>query len=50
MQQVFLVTSFLFIGLAIAGKYLHVDISKVGSILSVSLIALIVAMLVNMFR
>ncbi len=49
-QQVFLVTSLLFIWLAAAGKYLHVDISRVGSILTISLIALIVAMLINAFR
>lgn len=49
-QQVFLTTSLLFIWLAAAGNYLSVDISKVGSILSVSLIALIVAMVINMFR
>lgn len=48
-QQVFLTTSLLFIWLATAGNYLHVDISKVWSILSVSLIALIVAMIINMF-
>jgi FtsH-binding integral membrane protein len=48
-QQVFLTTSLLFIWLATAGNYLHIDISKVGSILTVSLIALIVAMVINMF-
>lgn len=47
--QVFLTTSFLFLGLAIAGYYLHIDIAKVGPVLLVSLIALIIAMVVNMF-
>jgi len=49
-QQVFLTTSLLFIWLSVAGKFLDVDVTKVGSILSVSLIALIVASLINMFR
>jgi FtsH-binding integral membrane protein len=49
-QQVFLTTSLLFIGLATAGKYLHVDVTRVWPILMVGLIALVVAMVVNMFR
>lgn len=48
-QEVFLTTSLLFIWLSAAGKFLDVDVTKVGSILSVSLVALIVASLINMF-
>lgn len=49
-QQVFLTTSLLFLWLAAAGKYMDINITKVGSILSVALIALLISMVINMFR
>lgn len=49
-QQAFLTTAVLFIWLAIAGRHFHIDVTRVWPILSISLIALIVASLINMFR
>lgn len=49
-QQVFLTTSILFISLVVAGKYMQVDIMKVWNILMISLVALIIASIINIFR
>ena len=48
--QVFLTTSILFGALAIAGNYLKIDVTRVGSILMISLIALLIGSVINMFR
>lgn len=48
--QVFLISSVMFFWLAIAGYVLHIDIARVGPVLMVALFALIIGLLINIFR
>jgi len=47
--QVFLVSALMFLWLAFAGYVMKIDVARVGSVLMVALIALIVAMVANIF-